>query len=144
MSNISAINATAQETLQEQIDELASNLISAKNLEESARKNRIYVEERIVSFIGNKSEGSFTAKGDSYSLTTSGKLTRTLLPDHLDAVRHDLPDAIFKRLISYKPSLVLKELRYIEANEPEMYAIAAKAFVTKPAKTSVTVKAVAQ
>jgi hypothetical protein len=46
----------------------------------------------------------------------------------------------FDRVIRYKPDLSLRDLRYIEDNEPEYYRAFAGAITTKPAKTSLKVE----
>jgi len=122
------------------LDELAYRLSRAKQREAEAKEERLDLEELIVSKVGAKKEGSFTAKGDMFSLTTTGKLTRTIDLDKLPEVQEQIPTPLFERLFNYKPSLNTKELKYIEMNEPEYYDIVAKALTTKPAKTAVAFK----
>lgn len=122
------------------IDELAYRLKLAKKRENEAKEERLDLEELIIKKVGAETEGAFTVKGDSYQITTTGKLTRTINEKLLPEVQSEIPTPLFERLFRYKPSLNTKELKYIENNEPEYYAIVAKAITTKPAKTAVSFK----
>ena len=137
------VSALPELTSQERIDRLGYKLNQVKKAESEVRETRLLIEDQIIELVGAKPEGAFTVKGDQYHLTTTGKLTRTLIEDQIPALQSTLPQPIFDRLIRYKPSLDLKELRYLEANEPQIYTLAAKAFTTKPAKIAVSVKEVA-
>lgn len=122
------------------LDDLADRLAAAKSAENAARDHRIAIEEQIIAAMGVKDEGSFSLEGSRYKVTTTGKLTRTVDDDTLEAIADQIPVAIWNRLVSYTPKLNLKELRYVEQNEPELFAILAKAITTKPAKPSVAIK----
>lgn len=121
------------------LDDLGAMLKQAKADEKKAQDHRKSIEELIVKTLGAKTEGSSTFNGDSFQLTTTGKLTRSI--DDIEGLQQVVPDAIFHRLVNYKPALDLKELRYIEMNEPELYAEIANHITTKPAKTAVAFKA---
>ncbi len=54
----------------------------------------------------------------------------------------NIPEVIAKRLFRWKPELDLKELRYLQSNEVDLYGIVAQAITMKPAKPSITVERV--
>jgi len=122
------------------IDSLADMLKRAKEAEKKATEKRREVEDIIIKAIGKKDEGSFTAKGENFSLTTTGKLTRTLDANGVQHLHGEIPEPIFERLFNYKPSLNFTELKYIQNNEPEYYNAVAQVITTKPAKTAVGFK----
>lgn len=130
------LNTTDQPTL----DELGTMLSMAKAAEKKAVDHRKQVEELIIDIIGAEVEGSFTLTGDHYQVTTIGKLTRSIDAAKLPDIQSKIPQPLYERLFTYKPSLNLKELRYIQNNEPEYYEIVSEAITTKPAKTAVTFK----
>lgn len=130
------MNAMIQPT---DLDIAAQNLRECKVTEDAARRARIAAEEAVLAIAGCKSEGSTTTKTAFFKVTTTGKLTRSIEPDTWEAVKSEIPEAIRDRLVRYKPDLVLSELRYIESDEPEIYAVFAQALTIKPAKASVSV-----
>ena len=120
------------------LEELAGQWRTAKRAEERARDERGTIEQQIIALTGSKPEGSETHAAGEFKVTVTGKMTRKLDADLWESIKDSIPENL--RPVSYKPSLDLKGLRYLQNNEPEIYAIAAKAIETKPAKPSVTVK----
>lgn len=123
-------------------DEAAAALEAAKIEEARATAKRLEAEQRMLSLIEAKDEGSVTARGHAYRVTVTYGVNRTVDPAALEAVREKLAPAIFERAFRFKPDVNLTGLRYLQANEPELYAIAAQAITAKPAKPSVRVEAV--
>lgn len=120
------------------LEELAGQWRDAKRAEERARDERVNVEQQIIALTGCKEEGSKTHEAGDFKITVTGKLNRKLdLPIWRD-IESKIPENL--RPVTYKPSLDLKGLRYLQNNEPEIYAIAAKAIETKPAKTAINIK----
>ena len=74
------------------------------------------------------------------------RISRTCTLDRaaLEAVRAEVPAALFEQAIEYKPALKTAGLRYLQQNEPETYAVLAQAITAKPAKPSVRVEAIAE
>lgn len=124
----------------DQLDQLAYQLTQAATEEKAARERRIALEEQIDAIMGHKEEGAFHLETDYYKLTTTGRITRTIDEKVLSAIRDEIPDAIFDRLFKWKPSLVLKEMHYIQRNEPDLYEALSQAITAKPAKTAVKIE----
>jgi len=125
------------------VDYLASKLIEAKEVESAARKYRLDAEQQIIAEIGVKEEGTTTEKSDLFSVSTTGKLTRTLNVEKLISLKGRIPAPIMDMVVKVKPQLDTKNLRYIQANEPDIYQVFSEALTIKPAKPSVTVKELA-
>jgi len=110
----------------------------AKAQENRIRDARVKVEEEIIAITGAKDEGSQTHEAGEYKVTVTGKLTRTIDTEKWRAIEPGIPEAL--RPVQYRPVLDNKGLRWLQDNEPEIYAEIAPAITTKPAKTGVTVK----
>lgn len=123
-----------------EIDQAAQRWREAKVAEDVARERRIAAEAELAELIGVEAEGSTKRETPWFNVTTTGKVNRTLDPTALDAVREHVPAPIFDRVIQYRPQLNLRELRYVEANEPDVYRELARAITAKPAKPTVKVE----
>lgn len=117
---------------------LAKQWLAAKQSEQEANKARLSIEDQIVAITGNKAEGSETHDASGIKITVTGKMSRTLDISTWQGIESQVPSNLSP--VIYKPSLDLKGLRYIEENEPEIYALVSKAIAMKPAKTAVAVK----
>jgi hypothetical protein len=113
----------------------AADWMDAKNAETAANKKRIEAEIELASFFGNKPEGAESYQEGPYKITLTGRLNRKI--DYELLAKLDIPADLSP--VKQKPELDLKGLRYIEANEPEIYKLFTKAMTVEPAKTSVTV-----
>lgn len=122
----------------EKVEALSQLWLEAKQNEASWREARIALEDSILEITGAKPEGSETHKAGEFKVTVTGKMTRTLDADLWESIKDSIPEDL--RPVTYKPSLDLKGLRYLQNNEPEIYAIAAKAIEMKPAKTAIAIK----
>ena len=121
------------------IDELAFDLEVAK-AELILTKNAVEdAEQALIAAVPCELEGSTTTTTAYYKIVTTGKLTRSLDEARLAQVQSVVPQKIYERVIRYKPDLSLRDLRYLESNEPEYYRAFAEAITTKPAKTSIKV-----
>ncbi len=121
------------------LDSLSSEYLAIKRVESQAKAEALELEKQIIKIVGEKEEGTTNCETLQYKVSTTGKLNRKLEVEALNQVRHLLPEAIFNRLIQVKPAIDLKELRYVESNEPDLYKIIAQAITTKPAKTSIKI-----
>lgn len=124
----------------DRIDDLAYALECARANLEDAREQVEDAERALLALVPFELEGSKTTTSPHYKITTTGKLTRTVDAEQLERVRAVVPPAIFQRVVRMKPDLSLRDLRYIEANEPDLYRAFALAITTKPAKTSIKVE----
>ncbi len=124
------------------IDTAAAALLAAKEAERRAVEARIDAEQALIALAGDlKPEGANTLLSDAYKVTITTKINRSVDQAKLAEIASQVPGEFGKRLIRWKPDLVLTELRYIETNEPQVYAIVAQAITAKPAKPSVEIKA---
>ena len=116
-------------------EDAAADWMDAKNAEIKANKDRIAAEDELVALLGAKEEGGESHQIGPYKVSITGRLNRKVDFDVLDKlnISADL------KPVKYKPELDLKGLRYLESNEPEVYATFSKALTIEPAKTSVTV-----
>ena len=117
---------------------LAESWRAAKRAEESAREERVRIEEEIIALTGCMEEGSQTYAAGDWKITVTGKLTRKLDADAWARIESSIPEAM--RPVKYAPSLDTKGLRYLENNEPDIYRLVAKAIETKPAKPAISIK----
>lgn len=117
-------------------------LESAKDAERRAAANRIAREQAVLSMLPAMIEGSKTYASGEYKVTTTFGVNRTIDAAALAAIRSSMPPALFEQAVTYKPALILEGLRYLQRNEPEVYAQLAEAITSKPAKPSVRVERV--
>ena len=122
------------------IDKLAAALDAAKENEERARESRIACEEALLALVRGKAEGSVTERGEGWKVTVTYGVNRTVDAAALDAIRPQIPVALFEQAITYKPALVLAGVRFLMNNEPGTYAVLAQAITAKPAKPAVKVE----
>lgn len=133
-------NVVPIQSAEAKISEAAAAWLDAKQAEEAANAKRLDAEQKLTALIEHKSEGATKTEVGPYRITLTGKLTRSLEAEKIDAMAKRIPIPILQRLVQYKPSLNLKELRYIEQNEPEHYRVFAEALTVKPAKTAVSIE----
>lgn len=120
------------------LKDLAEQWLIQKRAENAARDARIRTEEAMIELAGVKTEGATKHDADGYTVTITGKLTRTLDEDAWHAIVDQVPEEL--RPVRYKPALDLRGLRYLEQHEPVVYGIVSRAITTKPAKAGVEVK----
>ena len=126
-----------------EIDFAAPHLRECKQAEDAAKSARIAAEDALIALVGCKTEGGTTIKTEYFAVKTVGKLTRSLDVPAFESIKAQIPEAIRDRLVRYKAELSLTELRHIESNEPQIYAVLAQALTIKPAKASVSVDVLA-
>lgn len=121
-----------------QLEKLCSELLEARKDEARATGARIAIEADIIRIVGNKPEGSQTTEAEGFKVTTTGKITRSMNWSQWDLVKDQIPELL--RPVKMKPELDTVGVKYLQANEPAIYALLP--IEVKPAKTSVEVKAV--
>jgi hypothetical protein len=98
-------------------------------------------EKDLIAIVGHKEEGSFTTQiDDLFKVTTTGKVTRKLIPESLEKIRKDIPAPLLERLIRTEERLNVRELKFIQNNEPEFYRFLSPAIESKPGKPGVKVE----
>lgn len=127
-------------SIEQQIQRAAADWMDAKEFEERANAARIEAEQRLCGLLTLQTEGTTKACAGVYRVTVTTKLNRALDVEKLADLDKKIPAAILRRLVDYKPTLNLRELRYVEQNEPEHYKAFSQALTVKPAKPSVKVE----
>jgi len=126
----------------QQIDVLAAALEAAKIAEADATSKRLDAEAALIAELGSRDEGSETHRGTSYKVTVTGVVNRRVDEAALAAVRERLSPAMFERVFRFKPEVITAGVRYLQQNEPELYAVVAQAITAAPGKTQVKVEAI--
>ncbi len=126
--------------MKKELSTLLARLIEAKNLESDAKKGRLSIEAQIQELVINeKLEGSKSESDDDFSVTVTNGLTRSVDFDQLKALNDELPDNL--KLIDYKPSLNLSNLRTLEKTANDAFMADVNSAITiKPKKPSVSIK----
>lgn len=119
------------------IEALSAEWIAAKSAEEAANKARIAIEEQIIAALGQKEEGAQTHNVGNYKVEIVGKISRKLDFAAWDIIKDKFPENL--RPIKVKEELDEKGVKYLQQNEPHLYAILP--LEIKPAKTAVKVVA---
>lgn len=121
------------------IEALSAAWLDAKAAEQKANEARVAIEEQIVAALGQKEEGAQTHKVGSYKVEIVGKISRKLDFAAWDIIKDKFPTEL--RPIKIKEELDEKGVKYLQLNEPQLYAILP--LEIKPAKTAVKVVVVA-
>jgi hypothetical protein len=122
------------------IEAAAAALVAAKQAEAVATAARLAAEDALIALLPAKPEGTVSEAAGGFKVAVTFGMRRSVDEAALGAVRGQLPPALFARLFRFKPEVSVRDLRYVECNEPELYAIAAQAITTKPSKPSVKVE----
>lgn len=121
--------------------ELITTYLAAKAAEDAWRDARIAAELALADSIpSTKDEGSTTAKDGAYKVTVTRTINRRIDREVLGAVRQAIPEALFDRAVRWKPDLDMAGVRYLQSNEPVVYAALAQAITAAPGKPSVKVE----
>jgi hypothetical protein len=89
---------TFTEDEQQQVALLSQQLIAAKSRETMAKANRIELEEKLISIVGVKSEGSSTVESMNYKITTTAKMTRSVDQESAERLREKYGREVFDLL----------------------------------------------
>ena len=119
------------------ISKLITELRAAKLAEETAKKTRLDVENKILALYATPDGGEGTHNDEEFSI--AWKLTRTVDQEKLSA-DFELLGANVQKAFRWKPEVDLRQLRNLQLLDVPAYAEAAKYFTSKPAKPSVTLK----
>jgi len=122
------------------IDTLAAALLAAKQKIADAQNEYDTALAEWLAVAPSKSEGAVLSVGDGYRITTTYGVNRTVDAAALDAIRPQIPAALFEQAITYKPALVLAGVRFLMNNEPDTWAVLAQAVTAKPSKPAVKVE----
>ena len=120
------------------LEQLSGEWLDAKRDENKAAKQRIEIEDQIVALTGKKDEGSQTHDATGFKVTVTGKISRKMDWDKWELVKTQISPHLHP--VKFKPELDDKGVKYLQANEPDIYKLLP--IEVKPAKTAVEVKAV--
>lgn len=123
-------------------DAAAAALEAAKIEEAKATAKRLDAEQMMLALMPARDEGSASERGLHYRVTVRYGVNRSVDVAALESARHQIAAPLFEQAIGYKPEIRLAGLRYLQNNEPEVYAILAQAITAKPAKPSVSIERV--
>lgn len=138
---MSSIHSFPTPSPQEALTVAAVRWIQAKATEKAANTARLEAEQDIATLLARElgAEGTTRVQVGPYTVSVTTKLTRTLDAARVATLDQAIPPEILRRLIEYKPSLNLREYRYLEANEPQHFQALVSAVTTKPAKPTIDV-----
>lgn len=117
------------------IEVLSAEWIAARASEDAANKARLAIEEQIIEALGQKEEGAQTHKVGGFKIEIVGKISRKLDFTAWEGVKDQFPPEL--RPIKLREELDEKGVKYLQQNEPELYALLP--LEIKPAKTAVKV-----
>lgn len=117
---------------------LAREWLDAKNAETKAQKLRYSIEAQLAEAFEVKSEGAITHQIEGYKVTLTQPVTRKLDARAWEMVKGDCPDSLHpvKTKVEADPAGV----KWLAANEPNIWRKIASAFETKPGKVGVKVE----
>ena len=118
------------------LDQLCIEWATAKAAEQAANAARVAVEAKILAETGKKDEGSKTIELDRFKVTVTGKVTRKMDWDQWEKVKDQIPELM--RPVKSKLELDEKGVKYLQLNEPAVYALLP--ITVTPAKTAVAVE----
>jgi hypothetical protein len=143
MSNASESESEATYPMLD-VGALAREWQRAKADEDTANKRRVDIENLLISILAfSKREGSESKKIDDHKITFTAKLNRTVDVDKWLEIKDQVPQnlqAVVEEKLTYK--VTDKGARWLEENNPDVYALVSKAITTKPAKIAVKVEAI--
>lgn len=119
-----------------ELEGLCQEWLDAKKAETKATSNRVEIEEKIIALTGKRDEGAQTHEAGAFKVAVTGKITRKMDWDKWDAIKASIPPNLHP--VKMKPELDEKGVRYLQANEPEIYKLLP--MEVKPAKTAVEVR----
>lgn len=120
-------------------EQIVADLAAAKKAENALEATRIQLEAELISALGfDKIEGGTSYEVGDYKVVVAAKLTRKVgdVDEFVEACA-----AIPRDMRPYSTEVKVSQtgLKYLAANEPEMFEKIARHVVTAPAKTSVSI-----
>ena len=119
--------------------DLLQILINAKAAEDQAKANRIAAEKALLPFLESVPEGSKTTDIDGFKVTVTSRVNRRASGDQLAGLQREIRGNLCP--VKMVPKLDEPGLKWLQNNEPDIYATAAQFFTATPGKPTVTIKA---
>ena len=108
-----------------------------KGLKEQLSK----VEDEIVAMMGRlPSEGTTHKQVGAYKVTVATRLNRRLKEDKVANVIEQLPHEVSRRLLPVKHSLSVRELKFLEKNDHDLYRLARTLFTATAGKPTLKIE----
>lgn len=119
---------------------LAAAYAKAKAEESRITARRRELADKIQAVTGHVGEGQKTYAVDGWKVAVKVPLIQSIDWDVWETIKSHIPQNRWP--IEMKPSLDVSGVAWIKENDPETYAILAKALTVKPGSVQVTVKEV--
>lgn len=126
--------------MEKSLDNLATAWLAAKSAEAQAAKVRIDIEAQMLSMIEVPAEGAKTHKFDHHKITVMQPIGRKLDEAEWFKVRHHCPEGLQPVKVKMEADGVA--MKYLQNNEPTLWAKIATAFETKPGKVGFKVEVI--
>lgn len=120
------------------IEALAPLLFEARRREAAASNERTALEYRLSELLGGPDDGSKMHYAAGWRLVVKRAINYTLDAKAWDAIKERVPEAL--RPVDYKPTPSRKGIKYLQANEPALYAICAEAITARTGKPAVSIE----
>lgn len=117
--------------------ELAALWMKLKNEEESIKRERMALEEQLISKLGIREEGGQTHKVGEFKVKIESKINRTLDKDKWAEIRDMIPSDVSP--IIYKPEINNKKLKDLIIHDASMFRMVCRAITSKPGKPYVVI-----
>jgi hypothetical protein len=118
------------------LETLSEEWLAAKAVEKKATADRVAIEDRIIALTGKRDEGSQTHKAEGFSIEVKGVINRKMDWKKWAEVKDTIPPAL--RPVKLKEELDIEGVKYLQANEPDIYALLP--ITATPGKTGITVE----
>jgi hypothetical protein len=117
--------------------QLAAAWFAAKAEESRAADLRKEIAAQIQLLTGHQSESSKTYKEDGWKVVVKQPISRSMNWDIWETVKAGIPEEFWP--VEMKATLDEAGVKWIQSNDPAIYATLAQALTTKPGAVSVTV-----
>ena len=123
------------------LDAIAEQIMAAKAREETARLERLDLEQQLLTHVETLSEGTLDASTAHHKVKIAFKVTRRVDTRALQADWDRMSPAA-RKCFTWKADVELKAMRGVQEFLPDAYAEVAKYVEVKPAKPTVSVEGV--
>lgn len=120
------------------INEKAELLSELKREKDAIAAAITVVETELIRLVGSKTEGRTKLSGESFSVMTTGKLTRKLDLPIWESIKEKIP--VEMHPVKVKTELDLTKLKKVKELSPANYKEISRAITETPAKTAVNVE----
>ena len=121
------------------VEPLAQAWIEAKRDETLATARRVEIEDKLIPALEIPDEGSKTQKVGAFKITVTQPIGRKLIADEWAKVAKLCP--VDMQPVKIKVEADPAGMKWLQQNEPLMWAKIAPAFETKPGKVGFRIKA---